>query len=120
VVAQWYLLRYHCGMKPGPLIRSARGSSGLTLRALAERAGTSHATLAAYEQGHKVPRADTLLRILEAAGTELVPAPLRRADRSPEARRAKGDELVQALRLAQQFPARRADHPGYPRFGRAA
>ena len=107
-------------MEPRSLICSARRSSGLTLRALAERAGTSHATLAAYEQGHKVPRADTLLRILEAAGVELVPAPLRRADRSPEARRAKGEELVQALRLAQQFPARHVGHGRYPRFGRAA
>jgi transcriptional regulator with XRE-family HTH domain len=82
-------------MDPAHLIRSARRRAGLSLRELAARSATSHATLAAYEQGRKVPRADTMLRILEAAGTELVPAPVRRADHSLEARRAKGDELVQ-------------------------
>lgn len=93
-------------MEVAHLLRVARRRAGLTLRALAERAGTSHATLAAYEAGHKVPRADTLICILEAAGTELVPGPLRRADRTPADRRAKGDEFVQALRLAGQFPVR--------------
>ena len=107
-------------MDVAALIRSARSRSGLSLRALAERAGTSHATLAAYEQGRKVPRADTLVRILTAAGTELVQEPVRRADRSDEDRVAKGDELVQALRLAGQFPARFRRHLDHPRFGRAA
>ena len=45
-----------------------RQGAGLSLRELAERAGTSHATLAAYEAGRTVPRVDTLDRILRAAG----------------------------------------------------
>lgn len=102
------------------MIRTARRRAGLTLRALAERSGTSHATLAAYEHGRKVPRADTLIRILDAAGFDLVATPVRRADHDLPARRAKGDELVQALRLAAQFPARHAPTTGYPRFGRVA
>lgn len=44
-------------------LRRTRLAAGLSLRALAERAGTSHATLAAYESGRTIPRVDTLDRI---------------------------------------------------------
>ena len=102
------------------ILRTARRRAGLSARALAERAGTSHATLLAYESGRKVPRADTLLRIVRAAGfeahLELSPLP----DPDPTARVAKGAELVDVLVLAAQFPARHDAHIGYPRFGRAA
>lgn len=107
-------------MQIDAVIRTARHRAGLTLRALAELSGTSHATLAAYEQGRKMPRADTLARILEAAGFSLVPTSVRRSDHGIAARSAKGDELVQALRLAAQFPARHSPTTDYPRFGRAA
>jgi transcriptional regulator with XRE-family HTH domain len=94
-------------MESGSLIRRARVLAGLTQRALAERAGTSHATIAAYETGAKVPRVDTLDRILRAAGcvpdVELRPRPdATRADRE-----AKGRELLAALELAAAFPLRR-------------
>ncbi|MDZ7677024.1 MAG: helix-turn-helix transcriptional regulator [Acidimicrobiales bacterium] len=107
-------------MKVDTVIRTARQRAGLSLRGLAERSGTSHATLAAYEHGRKVPRADTLARILDAAGVALVPTPIRRSDHDLAARRAKGDELVEALRLAARFPARHAPTMGYPRFGQVA
>jgi transcriptional regulator with XRE-family HTH domain len=94
-------------MDSAALIRRARGLAGLTQRALAERAGTSHATLAAYETGAKVPRVDTLDRILRAAGctpdVELRPRP----DATPADREAKGRELAAALELAAAFPLRR-------------
>ena len=45
--------------------------SGLGLRELARRAGTSHATIRAYETGAKEPRFDTLVRLAHAAGFEL-------------------------------------------------
>jgi len=94
-------------MRSDQLIRAARQRAGLSQRALAARAGTSHATLAQYETGAKVPRTDTLDRILVAAGfaPEVVLRP--RADRSPAAREAKGRELLAALELAAQFPLRR-------------
>lgn len=94
-------------MKADELIRRARLRAGLTQRALAARAETSHATLAAYETGTKVPRTDTLDRILRAAGyvPEVTLRP--RADRSPSAREAKGRELYEALELASKFPLRR-------------
>ena len=61
------------GMEASVVLRRARIGSRLSLRALAERAGTSHATLSAYEAGRKVPTVATLDRILRAAGVELAP-----------------------------------------------
>ena len=97
-------------------LRHARRSAGLTLRALAARSGTSHATLAAYESGRVTPRVDTLERVLRAAGYDvgmtLRPLP----DASPAEREAKGRELLEVLDLAGRFPARHARDPRHPRF----
>ena len=54
------------------LILRARRASGLTQVAMAERAGTSQPTLAAYEAGRAEPRLDTLERLMEASDFELV------------------------------------------------
>ena len=53
------------------LILQLRREQGLTLRALAERAGTSSATLSNYELGIKEPRLSTLERLVEASGSKL-------------------------------------------------
>jgi transcriptional regulator with XRE-family HTH domain len=91
-------------MSAATTLRAARRRARLSLRALAERAGTSHATLVAYESGAKIPRVDTLTRILRAAGFtvdfELTARP---EGHDPAAR---GRELVAALELAAQFPSR--------------
>jgi transcriptional regulator with XRE-family HTH domain len=97
-------------------LRRARLDAGLTLRALAERAGTSHATLAAYEAGRAVPRVDTLDRILRAAGYATDIELTRRPDAADAERRAKGEELREALELAAMFPARHARRLAFPRF----
>lgn len=55
----------------GNLIKLARGDAGLSQRELARRAGTSQATLSAYEAGRKSPSLDTLARIVRAAGSDL-------------------------------------------------
>jgi transcriptional regulator with XRE-family HTH domain len=97
-------------------LRAARRRSGLGLRELARRAGTSHATLRAYEQGDKDPRVDTIERIARAAGFALELDLATRPD--PEgARAAKGEELFQALILAAAFPARHRPHLDAPVFG---
>jgi len=57
------------------MIREARRRAGLSLTELAGRAGTSAPTVSAYEHGHKRPRADVLLRLLDAAGHEVHSAP---------------------------------------------
>lgn len=93
-----------------------RTGAGLSLRVLADRAGTSHATLAAYEAGRAVPRIDTLDRILRAAGFATDIDLERRADATVADRRAKGDELRQSLELAAMFPARHARRLRFPPF----
>jgi transcriptional regulator with XRE-family HTH domain len=102
------------------ILRIARERAGLSARALARRAGTSHATLLMYESGSKVPRVDTLERIVRAAGfapeIDLAPRP----DGDDAERLEKGRELAAALELAAQFPARHERALPFPKFGRAA
>lgn len=54
------------------VILNLRKTHGLTLRSLAERAGTSSATLSNYELGIKEPRLSTLERLVEASGSKLL------------------------------------------------
>jgi transcriptional regulator with XRE-family HTH domain len=99
----------------GRVLKRARLAAGLTLRAAAERAATSHPTLAAYERGRKVPTVTTFLRLLEAYGyaadIELAPR-IRQSNGYP-----RGRELEDVLDLAEQFPARAKRTLDYPRFG---
>ena len=96
-------------------IVQARARSGLTLRALATAAGTSHSTIAAYEAGRVSPTVQTLTRILRAAGWEGQPDLRRVVEADPQAR---GRELEQVLELAGQFPARHGRRLAAPVFGR--
>jgi transcriptional regulator with XRE-family HTH domain len=105
-------------MDAGRTLRRARVNAGLSLRALADRAGTSHATLLAYEAGRAVPRVDTLDRILRAAGYATDIEVARRADASDGQRVAKGTELLEALELAAMFPARHSARLRFPPFPR--
>ena len=59
------------GTWAGNLIKLARLDAGLSQRELARRAGTSQATLCAYEAGRKSPSFETLVRIIRAAGQDL-------------------------------------------------
>jgi transcriptional regulator with XRE-family HTH domain len=99
-------------------LRTARGRAGLTLRGLARRAETSHATLHAYETGAKVPRVDTLDRLVRAAGFELE-ALLGAGPPAGDAA-ARARELVEALDLAAAFPAEHDPELRFPRFGAPA
>lgn len=107
-------------MVAATILRTARQRAGLSLRALAAVAGTSHATLAAYESGAKVPRVDTLDRILRATGCAATVDLAARPDATQAERVAKGEELVAVLRLAGQFPARHQRRLHTPAFGHAA
>ncbi len=96
------------------LLASARAQAQLSLRELAERAKTSHATLSAYEKGRKVPSVTTYLRILEACGNAVdihLHPRIRERDGIP-----RGEELESALNLAAQFPARASRHLDFPAF----
>lgn len=107
------------GMTAAGVLRVARRRSRLSSRALARRAGTSHATLLAYESGRKIPRVDTLERIVRAAGfaaeVDLAPRP----DADDAERLTKGRELAEVLELAAQLPAHHERTLPYPRFARA-
>lgn len=98
------------------LIRQARKDAGLTLRQLSKRAGTSHSTISAYESGTKVPGADVLLRLLNAAGMDLAAVTAPRL--ATEDLAARGEELRAVLELAEYFPARHHQTLSYPIFGR--
>lgn len=53
------------------MLKSMRIASGLAQAQVAQRAGTSQPTLAAYEAGRAEPRLDTLERLARATGHEL-------------------------------------------------
>lgn len=101
------------------ILRNARLAAGLSLRALALRAGTSHPTLLAYERGTKTPAITTFLRILQACdcAVDVTLKPRVRARNGLD----RGEELAQALELASHFPSKYVTTKPpleFPRFGR--
>lgn len=105
-------------MDPGAAIRAARLRAGLTQTELAARSATSQATLCAYERRGKMPSADTLARVLAAAGTRLVTVPATRPVRTPaaaELRRA-AHTLDDVLGLAAELPTRHGRELRFPRL----
>lgn len=101
-------------------MREARERSGLTQSQLAARAGTSQATISAYERGRKQPSVATLSRLLAAAGSRLAATPTRYAviEPSPAELERRGRILHDVLDLAQTLPFRRARELQYPRLVR--
>ncbi len=96
-------------------LRAMRLAAGLTVRELAARAGTSHATIVAYEAGRKVPRSDTRDRLIRAAG--YIPAPLGpRRVAVDERGHPRGQELVDVLELADVLAASSATRRPPDRF----
>lgn len=55
-------------MDVGSRLRACRTSAGLSQQSLADAAGTSQPTVAAYEAGRVTPNVDTFVRLLEACG----------------------------------------------------
>lgn len=100
-------------MNAASLVRSVRQRAGVSLREFGRRAGTSHATLAAYSTGRVSPSVDTVERLVHAAGFELEPVLVR----SISDRRTRARELLDVLELAEQFPARHHRKLAYPIFG---
>jgi len=89
------------------VLAGARRRSGLSIRGLARRAGTSHSAIAAYESGRKAPNTATLERLVRACGFDLT-ARLRPI--SPFADRVlRGRELIEVLDLADEFPSRHGE-----------
>lgn len=95
-------------------LREARLNAGFSLRQLAQKVGTSHSTIAAYEQGRKTPSSDVFLRVLNSCGLDLATIQTRGALSFDP--RERGQELAQVLDLAGQFPARHKPDLDYPQF----
>lgn len=95
------------------VIRIGRRRAGVSLRQLAVRAGTSHATLSAYEHGRVSPTIDTLVRVTAAVGYRIEPRLVPVVADPTE----RGRELEAVLDLAREFPARHDRRPMMPVFG---
>jgi transcriptional regulator with XRE-family HTH domain len=101
------------------LIARVRARAGLTQRELALKSGTSAAAICQYETGQRIPRVDTLRRIVRAAGATLDlsvtwPEP-QLIDLARNAR-----VLEDVLGLADALPHRSAPTLEYPRFAELA
>ena len=105
-------------MDAGNAIRRARLRAGLTQHALAARAGTSQATISAYESGRKQPSLATLDRVLAATGARLEVVPGERAVRTPSRRELErvGRTLRDVMELAEALPAKHARALEFPRL----
>lgn len=93
-------------MTSAQLIAEARRAAGLTQARLAARAGTSQPTLSLYERGAREPRAQTLRRILRAAGADLqlVVTGERVVEPTPSELRQRGEILAALLDAVDAFP----------------
>lgn len=107
-------------------LREARRLAGLSQAELARRAGTSQATVSAYESARKQPSVTTLSRLLAAAGARLTVehgrAPVVLPSPADHAR--AGRALGEVLSLAASLPVRHERRLRYPPLrpvaGRAA
>jgi transcriptional regulator with XRE-family HTH domain len=103
-------------MDTAAALRDARKRAGLTQTELAHRAGTSQATISAYEHGRKTPSVETLGRLLAATGTRLTVAPASTpVVRPTKAQLARaGRALVDVMLLAEALPTRHTPDLRFP------
>ena len=105
-------------MRADETLRSARRRAGLSQTELARLAGTSQATVSAYESGRKEPSLATFSRLLNAAGFEL--AVEMRTPSVVEPSRAQltraGKQLADVIALAEALPVRHEPVLRYPRL----
>ncbi len=111
-----YLIGYIVGVDIALEIERARRAAGLTQTRLAKRAGTSQATVSAYEAGRKTPSAETFSRLLAASGARLDVRPARAPVRSLTIaeRERRGRILAQVIELAEALPARHSRQLNVP------
>ena len=99
-------------------LRDARVAAGLSQSELADRVGTSQATISAYENGTKQPSVATLSRLLAATGSRLTVTPAAHPVIEPSARQLKraARTLADVLALAEALPVRHRAELRYPRL----
>jgi transcriptional regulator with XRE-family HTH domain len=97
-------------MSAATLIRDVIERSSLSQAELARRAGLPRSVLNAYLRGNREPGADTLLRIVAAAGCKL-----EIEERRPPVNPKRAEEiLIQVLGLAEALPYRPLAEMRYP------
>ncbi len=88
------------------LLRGTRDELGWSQRRLAERSGVAISTLSLYENGHRDPGTETLVRLLRVMGRELVSVP----------RAAQSRHVEMVMELVDALPQRHAEQMGFPPF----
>lgn len=106
-------------MDTAKALRDARRRARLTQAELAERSGTSQATISAYESGSKRPSVETLARLLDEMGSRLVvePGAAPASSRAPREPARAARTLLDVLELAAQLPTRHDPELRFPRLG---
>lgn len=99
-------------MDAASIIREARRQARLSQRDLAARAGTSGPAISMYESGERVPRVDTLQRIVDASGATMTIVV--EHDSAPTDMRSNGRRLAEVLDLADALPQRHDEALAYP------
>jgi uncharacterized protein len=109
-------------MNAARALRAARHRARLSQSALARSAGTSQATVSAYETAVKHPSVATLDRLLAAAGSRLTIAPAATpvSHVAPERHARTARALADVLSLADALPTRYEPHLGFPRLPAAS
>jgi transcriptional regulator with XRE-family HTH domain len=100
-------------MDVATLLQDTRRRAGLSQRELARRAHTSAAAVCLYERGDRVPRVDTLERLLAAGGATLL---LDTLIEPAIDLLARGEDLVAVLELADHLPQRHDSELTFPPF----
>lgn len=59
-------------MNIGLVIRSIRTQKGINIRTLSQKTGLNISNLSLIEQGKRQPQIDTVVKILDALGAELI------------------------------------------------
>lgn len=98
-------------MEIGSQLRQHRDRAGLSQQALADAAGTSQPTVAAYESGRVTPSLSTLNRLLGACGFTIAVVP---DERGPRWTRVEEKSLA----IHRHIAARLLEQPG-PTIARA-
>jgi transcriptional regulator with XRE-family HTH domain len=101
-------------MDVGTLLVRSRQRAGLSQRELAARARTSAAAICLYERGDRVPKVDTLARILAAMDATLELDAVSMPSEIDVA--ANGRALEELLDLADHLPRRSSKQLGAPVF----
>jgi len=105
-------------MNTARVLRAARHRACLSQSALARSAGTSQATVSAYETAVKHPSVATLDRLLAAAGSRLTIAPAATpfSHVAPERHAWTARALADVLSLADALPTRYEPRLRFPRL----